>query len=57
MGSPLRPVIPSGPIGSVFDEDGEEEDMPGPMPIEENTRDAKDRNFGPVDEVEFAYGE
>jgi hypothetical protein len=52
----LRPVILGGPTGPVFEED-EEEDMPGPMPIETDTRDAKDRNFGPVDEVEFAYGE
>lgn len=38
----------------VFDD---EDDLPGPMPIERQTQDEQDRSFGAVDEVEYAYGE
>jgi hypothetical protein len=54
-GSPLRPVL-NGRIldAEVFEED---EDLPGPMPIERQTEDERERAFGAVDEVEYAYGE
>ena len=57
-GSPLRPVMGLSPmVGSdedleVFDE---EEDLPGPMPINPETRDEMEREFNAVDEVEWAY--
>lgn len=56
-GSPLRPVLGLGPIVSdaiddVFEEDAE---LPGPMPINKGTRDEIERDFGAVDEVEFAF--
>lgn len=32
-------------------------DIPGPMPIVRDTDDEGEREFGAVDEVEYAYGE
>jgi len=57
-GSPLRPIVPPGySHSSPFeDEDGEVE-LRGPMPIERETADERERSFGAVDEVEYAYGE
>jgi len=53
-GSPLRPVFPGGILDSdVFDE----EDLRGPIPKASGTDDEEVRNFGAVDEVEYAYGE
>lgn len=62
-GSPLRPVLPAHMLGrggmDVFGDEDEDEDanMPGPMPIVRETEDERDRQFGAVDEVEYAYGE
>ncbi|KAL1405394.1 Factor arrest protein 11 [Vanrija albida] len=58
-GSPLRPVMGLGPLlgddfGDVFEDDAE---LPGPMPIDTGTRDELEREYGAVDEVEYAYGE
>lgn len=56
-------MIPTHMLGrngrDVFDdEDGDDEgDMLGPMPIVRETEDERDRQFGAVDEVEYAYGE
>ncbi len=54
-GSPLRPVLAGGINldADVFDD----EDLRGPMPIARTTEDEEERNFGAVDEVEYAYGE
>jgi hypothetical protein len=53
-GSPLRPVLDGRSLDvEVF----EDEDLPGPMPIERQTEDERERAFGAVDEVEYAYGE
>lgn len=54
-GSPLRPVLALGPmdLGDVFDE--MEEDEPGPMPINPDTRDERERDYGAVDEVEYLF--
>jgi len=41
--------------GGVFEDD--EMDIPGPMPIVRDTDDEGEREFGAVDEVEYAYGE
>jgi hypothetical protein len=41
--------------GDVFEDD--ELDIPGPMPIVRDTDDEGEREFGAVDEVEYAYGE
>ena len=41
--------------GDVFEDD--EMDIPGPMPIARDTDDEGERQFGAVDEVEYAYGE
>ncbi|KAK4686751.1 hypothetical protein P7C73_g3374, partial [Tremellales sp. Uapishka_1] len=57
-GSPLRPVIAAGNghmEDSVFEDD--DTDLRGPMPIERETVDEEEREFGAVDEVEYAYGE
>ena len=58
-GSPLRPMFSSGyEADSPFDEEDESEvDLRGPMPIERETADERERSFGAVDEVEYAYGE
>ncbi len=57
-GSPLRPMFPSGFHNkSPFDEEEGEVDLRGPMPIERETADERERSFGAVDEVEYAYGE
>lgn len=58
--SPLRPLLPpSGRIEdiNVFDDDDEEEDMRGPMPLGGAGEDARERGSMPVDEVELVYGE
>lgn len=54
-GSPLRPVMGLGPVdlGDVFDD--VEEEMPGPMPIDPDTRDERDRDYSAVDEVEYLF--
>lgn len=55
-GSPLRPIMGLRPMGEdlsdVFDE-MDEDDLPGPMPINPETRDEMERDFNAVDEVEF----
>jgi hypothetical protein len=56
--SPLRAITfggGGGEIGDVFED--EESDVPGPMPIRRETEDESEREFGAVDEVEYAYGE
>jgi hypothetical protein len=40
-------------LGDVFEDDSE---LPGPMPINPETRDEMERDYGAVDEVEYAYG-
>jgi hypothetical protein len=40
-----------------MDDDEGEIDTRGPMPIEKDTADEHERDFGAVDEVEYAYGE
>lgn len=35
----------------------EDDNVLGPMPIERQTEDERERAFGAVDEVEYAYGE
>ena len=62
-GSPLRRVIPREIDTLIGDDpfegdlaDNEEEEL-GPMPIERSTADERERQFGAVDEVEYAYGE
>jgi hypothetical protein len=40
-----------------MDDDEGEIDTRGPMPIEKDTADERERDFGAVDEVEYAYGE
>jgi len=47
--------IPGDGDGGVFEDD--ELDIPGPMPIVRDTDDEGEREFGAVDEVEYAYGE
>jgi hypothetical protein len=59
-GSPLRPVMGlaqlGGPDGDDLDDVfAEDEDLPGPMPINPETRDELEREFNAVDEVEWAY--
>ena len=55
-GSPLRPLAPgAGAMDTSPFED--EVEMKGPMPIERETADERERSFGAVDEVEYAYGE
>jgi hypothetical protein len=41
---------------SPFEEEEELRGL-GPMPIERETADERERSFGAVDEVEYAYGE
>jgi hypothetical protein len=56
--SPLRAInlgLGLGESGDVFEDEGL--DMPGPMPIVRETEDESEREFGAVDEVEYAYGE
>jgi len=48
----LSPMVGSDEDLEVFDE---EEDLPGPMPINPETRDEMEREFNAVDEVEWAY--
>jgi hypothetical protein len=60
----LRPIIPRN-ISTELDQlqlndpflDEEEVDLRGPMPIERETADERERGGGAVDEVEYAYGE
>jgi hypothetical protein len=47
--------IPGDGDAGVFEDD--EMDIPGPMPIVRDTDDEGEREFGAVDEVEYAYGE
>ncbi len=59
-GSPLRPITGGGlGLGDnpFMDDDEGEIDTRGPMPIEKDTADERERDFGAVDEVEYAYGE
>lgn len=44
-------------LQDVFTDEEEEANMPGPMPIERDTPDERDRDFGAVDEVEYVFGE
>jgi hypothetical protein len=55
--APLRAVDLVSVLGDgdVFED--EEMDIPGPMPIIRDTDDESEREFGAVDEVEYAYGE
>lgn len=56
--SPLRPVMPTGShlngdwLEQPFEDD---EDEPGPMPIQEGTEDELARGHMPADEVEAFY--
>jgi hypothetical protein len=58
-GSPLRPVMAGGGAmeSSPFDDEEEAGRGWGPMPIQRETSDEREREFGAVDEVEYAYGE
>lgn len=57
--SPLRPLSSArqGDADPFSDDDEDGMDMRGPMPIERDTGDERERDFGAVDEVEYAYGE
>ena len=51
-------LVGLGVASDPFAEDEDEEvDLRGPMPIERETADERERAFGAVDEVEYAYGE
>jgi hypothetical protein len=54
--SPLRPLIPNGTDWLHTQPfEGEEDEEPGPMPIQEGTEDEYARDHMPADEVEAFY--
>ena len=61
----MRPIIPRNigteleqlQLSDPFVDEEEEVDLRGPMPIERETADERERGGGAVDEVEYAYGE
>ena len=55
--SPLRLIAPVYADTSPFDDEDGDVDLRGPMPIARETADERERSFGAVDEVEYAYGE